>query len=284
MKKIIPKLVGTYLNSLSVISPATAGKQGFNIFCTPIAPPVKSHHHQFLETARKFHFHTEGNQLQAYQWGQGKKKILFLHGWQSHSFRWKKYIKAFSPEEYSIYAFDAPAHGLSSGKYINIPIYSDAIKAFLQKIGAMDAVISHSMGSFSALHALHHHQDIEVNKLVLLGSPGEANDFIYFYQNMTGLSDRTLQHILNYFERILNRKPDYFSAPAFASTLKVPGLIIHDKGDDEAPYHHAQRIHEVWTQSKLITTEGFGHNLRNPEVIEMVKDFVMQGELLKRYH
>lgn len=278
VKKIIPKVVGAYLNTLSLVAPSKAGEIGFNVFCTPVVPPVKPHHRQFLDTAHQFDFESDGTKLRAYRWGSGEKKLLFLHGWQSHSFRWKKYIHSFSHDEYTVYAFDAPAHGLSEGKYINIPIYSNAIAAFLESRGPVRTVITHSMGSFSMLHALHNH-DLEVDQLVLMGSPGEANDFITFYKRYTGLTDRSLKLILDFFVQKLNRTPDYFSAPSFASSVRVPGLIIHDEDDDEAPYAHALRIHASWPQSHLVTTKGFGHNLKSHKVIELVKDFVHEGAL-----
>lgn len=279
MKKIIPKLIGSYLNTLAVIAPTHAGRIGFNIFCTPLAPPVKPHHKQFLDTATQFTFKSKGEDIQGYQWGNGPTKILFLHGWQSHTFRWKKYIEAFSKEEYTLYAIDAPAHGLSKGKYANIPLYSEALKAFLERSGAMDTVIAHSMGSFSTLHLLYHHSQFDIRKVILLGSPGEANDFISFYKKFTGLNDRTFKYIIEYLVKVFGEAPEYFSAPKFATALKVPGLIIHDEADEEAPYAHAQRIHSAWPQSQLITTQGFGHNLRAPEVVEMVRDFVMKEQL-----
>jgi pimeloyl-ACP methyl ester carboxylesterase len=279
IKKMIPKLIGAYLNTLAFIAPSKVGKIGYNIFCTPLAPPVKQHHHKFLNTATQFTFVSDGVTLQGYQWGTGVKKVAFFHGWQSHSYRWKKYIEIFPHDEYTLYAFDGPAHGLSKGRYTNIPIYSDAISVFMEKVGRLDAIIAHSMGSFSLLHALHHHPHLSVGRLVLMGSPGEAQDFITFYQQFTGLSDRTFRFILDFFEKKLKRTPDYFSAPRFAATLRVPGVIIHDEADDEAPYKHAVRIHKVWPHSKLITTQGFGHNLRAPEVLEMVKDYVIEREL-----
>ena len=280
MTKIVPKAVGGYLNTLSYVAPSQVGEIGFNIFCTPIAPPVKPHHKAYLESATLFNFESDGITLQGYRWGNGEKKLVFLHGWQSHTYRWKKYIQSFSQEEYSIYAFDAPAHGLSGGKYANIPLYSNAIKSFFEKIGHADTVVSHSMGSISSLHALYHHNHLEIGKLVLMGSPGEANDFITFYQNYTGLSDRTFRLILDHFVKTIGQTPDYFSAPRFAASVKIPGLIIHDERDDEAPYHHAVRIHKAWPQSKLITTQGYGHNLRVPEVVDMVKDFVEDRQVI----
>ncbi len=274
MKKVVPKLIGSYLNTLAVVAPSKVGKIGFDIFCTPISPPVKPHHKQYLETANLFRFDSEGIQLQGYQWGTGTKKIAFLHGWQSHTYRWKKYIQTFSHEEYTIYAFDAPAHGLSDGKYANIPIYSKAIVNFFDQIGQVDAVVTHSMASIATMHAIYNRAPLQMKKLVLMGSPGEANDFISFYKKFTGMSENTFKYIIDYFVEALNQTPDYFSAPRFASAVDVPGLIIHDEEDEEAPYHHAVRIHKAWPQSQLITTRGYGHNLRVPEVVEMVRVFV----------
>ncbi|HEY5691307.1 MAG TPA: alpha/beta hydrolase [Cyclobacteriaceae bacterium] len=280
IKKVVPKIVGGYLNTLAVLSPSRVGKIGFDIFCTPIAPSVKPHHKAYLETGTLFNFESDGTTLQGYRWGNGERKIVFLHGWQSHSYRWKKYIQAFSQEEYSIYAFDAPAHGLSGGKYANIPLYSNAINNFFEIVGAVESVVTHSMGSISTLHALYHQNHLKMNKLVLMGSPGEASDFISFYQNYTGLTDRTLRFILDHFVKTMKKTPEYFSAPQFATRVKIPGLIIHDEGDDEAPYRHAVRIHKAWTNSKLITTQGHGHNLRSPDVIAMVKEFTEEQRAL----
>jgi pimeloyl-ACP methyl ester carboxylesterase len=273
MKKLVPRLIGGYLNTAAMVSPSFAGKKGYNIFCTPLAPKVKPHHLEFLNTSKPFTFESAGVKLKAYRWGDGQRKVLFLHGWQSHTFRWRKYIEALIGEAYSIYAFDAPAHGQSGGKYANIPIYSDAIRAFLDRIGPVDVVVSHSMGSFSMLHALYN-QPLQVGKLVIMGAPGEANDFIHYYKGLTGLNDRTFGYILNHFKKTLRQSPDYFSAPRFASGLSVPGLIIHDKEDREAPYHHAVRIHDAWKTSQLVTTEGLGHNLQSKTILKMVKEFV----------
>ncbi|MGE0770109.1 MAG: alpha/beta fold hydrolase [Cyclobacteriaceae bacterium] len=280
MKKLIPKLMGGYLNAAAWVAPAYVGKLGYEIFCTPLAPKVKRHHKVFLDTAEQFDFTSGEVTLRAYRWGTGPKRIVFLHGWQSHTYRWKKYIQSFSTDEFTLLAFDAPAHGLSGGRLANIPLYSEAIQSFFQTVGPADAVVSHSMGSFSMLHALHHNPAIQVGKIIAMGSPGEANDFITFYKAYTGINDRTFQFILNYFVEKLNQTPDYFSAPRFASTLDVPGVIIHDKGDEEAPYHHAQRIHAAWKNSQLITTEGMGHNFKKKEAVKMVRDFISNESLV----
>src|SRR3978361_1438008 len=107
MKKLPLRLLGAYLNTLAIFSPKLAGKIGYNIFSTPQAPPVTDKHHDFFNSGEKEAFEYEGNKIQTYRWGHGPLKILFLHGWESHSFRWKKYIEAFDQKEFTLYALDA---------------------------------------------------------------------------------------------------------------------------------------------------------------------------------
>lgn len=276
MKKIA-KLIGWYLNTLALLAPSTAGRKGFYLFCTPLAPPVKPHHHEFLNTAEKVVFEHEGTAIQTYRWGSGRRKILFLHGWQSHSFRWKNFIESFS-KEYTVYALDAPAHGLSGGKYINLPVYSRLIEHFILK-NPVDAVVSHSFGSFASLYALHNTPILPVGRLVIMGAPGEATDFIEFYRGQLGLSDRAMKVINDHFTEALRFAPDFFSAARFARTLSIPGLIVHDELDEETPYRHALEVHKVWKNSRLMTTNGLGHNLRSAELVDQVKAFVAGQEV-----
>lgn len=274
MKKLLPKLIGTYLNGLAKISPTKAGKQGFALFCYPKRIPLKEHQLEFLNSAEKISKTYEGQQLQAYRWGCGPKKVLFLHGWQSHSFRWKNYIQALSPEEYTVYALDAPGHGLSEGKRLTVPLYSRVIRQFIEELGEVHTVVSHSIGSFSALHALYAAPELAVGRLVVMASPAAAHDFVSFYRATLQLSDRAVDHTLQHFEQAIGKPIHYFVAERFAATLTLPGLIIHDVEDLETPYTSALAIHKAWKQSRLMTTKGLAHNLRSPKVVEAVTAFI----------
>jgi pimeloyl-ACP methyl ester carboxylesterase len=274
MKKIISRMLGLYLNVLAVLAPRAAGRKGYYLFCTPLAPPVKDYHRKFFDGAEKSMLEFEGTEIQIYCWGKGPKKILFLHGWQSHSFHWKNYIERFSKEDYTLYAFDAPAHGLSGGKYINLPVYSRAISHFFQEVHPLHAVIGHSFGGFAMLYALYRYPALPVERLVVMGAPGEASDFVEYYRRVLDLSSRAMNLITDYFEKSLQQPPAFFSAPIFAQAVKIPGLIIHDEQDEDAPYRYAIQIHGAWKNSRLITTSGLGHNLKSTDVIRRVMDFV----------
>lgn len=273
-KKIIARALGSYVNLLALLAPEKAGRHAFNIFCYPIKKPLKPHQKEFLNSAEKFSLKQQDTYIQGYRWGHGPKKILFLHGWQSHSFRWKKYIQALSKEEYTLYAVDAPGHGLSAGKFFTVPLYSELIQQLVASLGKVHSIVSHSIGSFSALHALHQNPALPVERLLILGSPGKVGDFLHFYKNLLNLSERAARYTKAHFEKALGKPVSFFSATDFAATLSIPGLIIHDKGDAEAPYRYAVSIHEAWKGSSLLTTEGMGHNLRSTEVVQAVSDFI----------
>ncbi|MDZ4713843.1 MAG: alpha/beta hydrolase [Cytophagales bacterium] len=274
MKKLLAKLVGWYFNTLVFFAPRLVGRQGFYLFSTPMRGALKDHHHEFLNTAQKFTFQSDGNTLQAFKWGTGPKVILFLHGWQSQTFRWKNYIQALSHEEFTIYAFDAPGHGQSSGKRLNLPIYSNALEEFIRQIEPVHTIVGHSLGSFAALHSYYRLESLPVKQMIVLATPGEVNDFARLYQQTLGLSERSVRAVRSGFLELIHHLPEYYSAPKFVQSIQVPGLIIHDEHDPETPYHHALAIHKAWKKSRLITTHGLGHNLRSASVVREVVNFI----------
>ncbi len=272
--KMITKLIGFYLNVLAKIAPRRAAKLGFTLFCHPFRGKITDRQKKFLQTAEQFTFSYEGETIQAYKWGHGPKNILLLHGWQSHTYRWKSYVELLSKEEYTIYSMDAPGHGLSTGSFLTVPFYSGAVQKMTSRIGKPHTVIGHSLGSFTSLYTFHHHAEITPDRLVSLASPGEAKEFFDFYLAKLGLTKKCMKLIENRFEDLVKQAPTYFSAPRFASSITIPGLIIHDEEDVETAVENSKLIHQSWKNSKLILTKGKGHNLKSSEVIQQVVDFI----------
>lgn len=274
MKKNVIRLLGFWLNALSWLAPKTAGKKAFYLFCHPQRVPLKKYQLDFLNPAKLETFTTHGDTIQTYKWGNGKTKVLFVHGWRSNSFRWKKYITSLSPEQFSVYALDAPAHGLSSGEYMNVQYYGEVIEHFVNRLGGVDTIVSHSIGGFSSLSALYSVPDLRVKSLIVMGTPGQADEFVDSYKTTLGLTNRTMVLMTEYFKKKIGHDPSYFSAAKFAKALTIPGLIIHDTEDKEASVHNAYDIHDRWPLSSLIITKGFGHNLKSDDVIGYVQRFL----------
>ncbi len=278
MKKLIPKFIGFYFNLLTLAAPSLGGRKGFFFFCTPFGAKIKAHQLSFLNTAEQINYPFENTTIKIYKWGSGKNRLLFLHGWQSHSFRWKNYINVLSKEDYTIYAIDAPAHGQSGGQYLNAVVYSRLLEKFVTDTGPIDTIVSHSLGSMTALYTLHRLPAFPVQKVIITGMPSEVNDFIRFYQGVLGLWNSTMNVIRSSFEREIGHLPEYFSMPVMAKELTTPCLLIHDRTDPDAPYHKVQEVHQNWKNSELMTTESLGHNLRSPAVVQAVHDFIIRKE------
>lgn len=274
MQYFITKVIGLYLNLLAVIAPRKAGLLGFALICHPFRGKITDRQRAFFHSAEQFKIKVKDIDVHVYRWGTGAKNIFLIHGWQSHSYRWKSYVDALDKSKYSIYAIDAPAHGLSSGKSLTVILYSEAVQALFAQIGNAHAVIGHSLGAFTAIYTFRIRPDLSPRKLVSLACPGEANEFFAAFKSMLGLTERALNLTINRFEEVINQTPGFFSAPYFASYLSMPGLIVHDEGDTETSVQNAEAIHKEWKSSQLIITKGIGHNLRSADVIKKTIEFI----------
>lgn len=275
-KQLLIFSIRTYLNTLAWVAPTKAGREGFYLFCKPRKRPVKPHHMEFLDASEKFSIDYAGKKVQGYKWGTGEKKLLLVHGWESHSYWWKNIVSALPKEKFTIYSIDAPGHGLSEGNYINIPHYSGLIEKIILEQGGIYAILGHSLGSFATVYTMHRAPHLPVSKLVVMAAPGEAKEWVDFYQKFLGLSARTMKEIDKFFIEKIGHMPDYFSLKEFAKSMNRPGLIIHDTDDREAPYQYALAAHQNWSNSQMITTSGLGHNLKSAELIKNVEEFLGQ--------
>jgi pimeloyl-ACP methyl ester carboxylesterase len=109
-----------------------------------------------------------------------------------------------------------------------------------------------------------------------MAPPGEASDFVDFYQKTLKLTPRTMALVHGRFIKEFNVPITWFSTPKFAAAVRIPGLIVHDENDPEAPYRYARLIQESWPHATLLSTKGLGHNLKSPAVVGAVTGF-LQG-------
>jgi hypothetical protein len=68
--------------------------------------------------------------------------------------------------------------------------------------------------------------------------------------------------------------PSYFSGSNFAKEINTETLIIHDEKDNIIPFSDALLYEHNFENSQLISTSGFGHSLRQNEVVEHVLEFI----------
>jgi pimeloyl-ACP methyl ester carboxylesterase len=274
MKQLIYHSIGFYLDTLSKFSPKKTGELGFKLMCKPQNIGLRAHQLEFLETAIQSDYNFNGSKIRLYQWGSGPKRILFVHGWQSHSFRWKKYIESLPKDEYTLIAYDAPGHGQSAGKQFTVPLNAFLIDELVSHFNGFDTIVAHSIGSMSVFYALAYYHIKDVKRVVSMAAPNKATEFFNFFGNILKLKSQTMNQIANEFQYQIRHKIDDISLPQFASKVEVPGIIIHDEKDEDTPFENALELKSKWKNSELIKTEGFGHNLKSEKVVDMVIQYI----------
>jgi pimeloyl-ACP methyl ester carboxylesterase len=274
LKNIIQSSIGFYLNITAYLAPKYTARFGFDLFCHPFAKKLKPHQQSYLESAKHILLDYQGKNIQTYTWGSGSKNILLIHGWASHSYRWKSYIERLIQNDYTVYAIDAAGHGLSEGKYLTLLVYCELIEKYTADLGPLDAIIGHSIGGYAVLYYLHLHPELYTVKSVIMGAPGEVADFFDFYQKSLGLNRKAMQLIGDEFITRIGKRPSDFSAPLLAQNIENPCLIIHDKQDKDTDYNYSVKLHAAWKNSILKLTDGLGHGLKSKELEIKVLDFI----------
>lgn len=275
IKKFQPKIVGFKLNFLFLARPDLAISQAFQLFCTPRRGKIKPEQTAFLNPAKVEKIRVEGKSLQIYQWKGDNATVLLLHGWESNTHRWKQLIEKLQAESYHIIAFDAPAHGNSTGKMFNIPFYDKCVETVVQKTNP-EFIVGHSMGAMTAIFHQHFHPTKHIEKLVLLGPPSELTLLMKDFQKVLNLTPQFMQSLEAYFHSKFGFTFAQFSIASFAKTVQQKGLLIHDAHDKIAPVSASKSIHENWKNSTLIVTEGAGHSLNNEAIHKKVIRFLKE--------
>ena len=273
MQKVLVYLLSNYLRLVNSISPRLGGKHAFLLFCYPFPLKFKKYQSDFLKTSHFSFLDFEGKRIAQYRWGSGEKVILCLHGWQSNSFRWKKYVEVLDKKKYTMICLDAPAHGRSDGVLFNVPIYARLIQQFLEQ-NKVDSILSHSLGAFSTMYLLSNYPLLSPPKVIALGTPSYADSFIDEFIRVLNLSSKTRRNLVTYFTNYSGLKTNDFDSKLFAKNQKSFGLIVHDINDKEAPFEYAKEMAKIWPKSRFLGTEGFGHKLRDDSVVQEVIKFI----------
>ncbi|MGP1990983.1 alpha/beta fold hydrolase [Zobellia laminariae] len=273
INKLLPKVFGRYFNMLARVSKKKAAEKAFYVFCTVRKGKVLPNQKEYLDKAKNGTIEVKDHTLQTYHWPGSKETVLLVHGWESNTFRWRNLITKLQEADYNIIAFDAPAHGYSSGKYLNVPLYSDGVQAMIDTYGPK-YLIGHSVGGMTLMYNEFYNKNEGVEKMVTIGSPSEFYEIMDHYQRLLDFND-TVREALEAF--VLDRfgfTVKEFSSSRFAKTNTKKGLLFHDELDKLAPFHASEAVHSYWNDSTFIRTKGLGHSMHQEHINDQIVDFL----------
>lgn len=273
MEKYIIKLIGSYLNVLSIFSKDYAANKALHLFSTPRKGKVRPHQEDFLNSAEQVVLYYDELPIQVYHWKGDKETILLAHGWESNTARWKNKINLFRKEGFNIFALDAPAHGKSGSKLFNALLYSEFINVVAQKYQPQ-IIIGHSVGGMASVFFQQKYQLSSISKMVLLGAPSEFSNVLKDYINLLGYNNKIEKQLHNVIIDKFGAHPEEFSTSKFIKNIEVEGLIVHDYKDSIIPYSDAKLIKKNFRNSTLISTSGLGHSLNDKSVSKNIIEFI----------
>ena len=273
MITILQKLIGLIINTIGMFLPKTAARLALYLFTKPLKGRPNEKQFDFLGTAFKEELTCNNTPIMTYRWLGKKQTILLAHGWESNSARWKKLITNLTQKGYEVVALDAPAHGHSGSNRFNAIMYSEFIKVASERFKP-SVIIGHSVGGMASVLFQSKYQKEYVEKMILLGAPSEFADVIDRYANMMSYTKRVSNSINNLINDRFGEFPEAFSTAKYSENISSEGLIIHDKKDRVIPYQDALQIKSKYKNSRLITTEGFGHSLATDEVSNYIYQFL----------
>lgn len=275
LNSIVPKLYGFFLNLYVFFNPKKAADKAFKVFSKVRKGSVLPHQKPYLDPVRHKRINVSDHTIQTYQWKGSRETVLLVHGWESNTWRWHKLLEKLTEADFNIIAFDAPAHGYSSGEYLYVPLYAEIVEHMIHSFQA-EHLIGHSVGGMTILYNEYKNPKTNIKKIVTIGSPSEFHEIMAHFQNLLGLSNRMLQALEKYIKKRFGFTIREFSSSSFVKANNKKGLLLHDRLDKITPHHASEKVHAVWAESKLISTEGLGHSMHQEEVNDQIIAFLQE--------
>ena len=281
LNKMVPRIIGAQINFLNLFSSQAAGKKAFDVFCTPRKGRIRTKDRDFLETCDSEQVLTGGpEKIQTYIWNEeGERTVLLIHGWESNTARWRFLIPYLVDEGYKVVSLDAPAHGGSEGKLLNVPKYAAAIDLVVDAFQP-DHLIGHSVGGMSVIYFLEKYGPKSVKSVAVLGALAQLPPIIAGYKKMLGLTDGSVRSMDKYLEGRFGFPIAYFQTEIFKRAHKMQMLIVHDQKDRICPPEGALYNHRHFPHSELFFTEGLGHGLQDKKVFDKIVEYLRPGKSL----
>src|SRR4026207_2288390 len=125
----------TKFKILSALSNKKTAELALDLFSTPQFR-YKQKLPGIFNEAEKLQFTHYGDTVTGYRWNRGgHRKVLIIHGFNSSVAKFDRYIKPLMRKDYEVLAFDAPAHGYSTGKTLNAVVFKDMIAYIIKEYG-----------------------------------------------------------------------------------------------------------------------------------------------------
>lgn len=222
--------------------------------------------------AERVELEFEGGKLVYWQAGKGLT-VLVLHGWEGTAADMVPFITSLLNSGFRVVALEFPAHGGSDGKITSLFQCTRAVTHAAAQIGAIDAVLAHSVGCAVAVEAMK--AGIHPKAAVLIATPARYKDYALQFGMLAGLDKEGIQQMIEDL-RALGVDVPAINTPEAVKTLDVPALLVHSDDDRIIPQATGQEVANAWPGAKFMPVSGLGHRkiLSAPAVVDAAVSFI----------
>ncbi|VTS02500.1 alpha/beta fold hydrolase [Tuwongella immobilis] len=240
-------------------------------FLTPPATREMQREADLAQSARQMTVAHEEMQIQAYSWGSGPR-VMLVHGWGSRATHYFALIPMLVEMGFEVVAFDAPAHGRSTGDICSAPAISRALVAVVNSSGPVDAIVGHSLGGLSASMAIF--RGMLVRRAVFLAPCCDIAPSVIDFASRSGMSAEGQAEFVRIFRTEFDGQLG--SIGDLLAGKSLPMLLLHDPDDPDTPFHLTESLGKSRPDAVLQPLAGAGHRgiMRHKSMLAAVGDFL----------
>ena len=246
------------------------------IFMTPLNFKVPDRELMMRESAKNKLIKIESinKSVMVYSYGYSKRKVLLVHGWSGRGTQLFQLADKILENKMMVISFDAPAHGLSSGKKATMIDYIKTIEQINKEYGPFEAAIGHSFGGMSLLNSIS--KGLKINKLVIIGTDNSIPEVMNTFVNKLKLKPKIATKLQTYYNNKLGLKIEDQTSQLVAKNVNIPTLVLHDSDDKFVPVSSAISIRQNLKNGELLITNGLGHHkiFKDQGIIQRIIDFI----------
>jgi pimeloyl-ACP methyl ester carboxylesterase len=267
----------TKFKVLSAVSNRKAAELALELFHTPQFRYKKPLPEVFKESD-KLQFKLHGETVTGYRWNRGgHRKVLIVHGFNSSVAKFDRYVKPLIKKDYEVLAFDAPAHGYSSGKMLNAVMFKDMIVYLHKEYGPIKSYMGHSFGGLAIALALEEIEHDEEYRVVLIAPATESRTAIDTFFSFMKLNESVRKEFEEHITRLRNKPPQWYSVSRAVENIKAKILWCHDEDDNMTPWVDAKKVmDQQHFNIEFLVTKGLGHRriYRDNKVAKAIIEFL----------
>lgn len=285
-KPLLIKTLILYLKIINYIFPYLGRKIVLSLFCRPSANTICDKKKEYYKQFNCHIIKSHGYHVKYFSKGTGQR-VLLTHGWGSNIYYMRHIIENLYNQGYEVVALDLPAHGTSSGTYINQITASKVIVDVIEKLErekSLSHIVTHSWGGTSTMLAIDmldrkKFQFPLLKKIITLSMPVQYESIINLFCDTLELNCKNRSKLILDLENIAsvdNRTLEEAFPLALTNVYEKPIKFhaIHCVDDEAIRYNNTVQLVSKYKQITPHFVSGEGHHkiLKDKQTITLIMD------------